>query len=260
MTPRPVEILGADVPSLARGLPGPGPLESGTLFLLGSRGGMRVAPDAGFTAVFGRNEAEVHVPVGAGDGAVSRRQGTISRVGGRWMIRNTGRLPLRLPGPQLVLSGHEEALADAYTPVFMRTAPRREHLLEVHVVGVAESVAAVADDAVTVGPRVWMLSDRERLVLTVLGQRYLRHERAAAPVTWKAVADELEELRPDEGWSAKRAEHVVATVRSRLARRVPGLTREEVGEPVGNTLNHHLLLELLATATLVPPDLALLEA
>ena len=39
---------------------------------------------------------------------------------------------------------------------------------------------------------------------------------------------------------------------------VPGLTREEVGEPVGNMLNHNLIGELLRTRTLVPPDLLVL--
>jgi hypothetical protein len=37
---------------------------------------------------------------------------------------------------------------------------------------------------------------------------------------------------------------------------VAGLTRDEVGEPVGNALNHNLITELLLTTTLVPPDLA----
>lgn len=40
---------------------------------------------------------------------------------------------------------------------------------------------------------------------------------------------------------------------------VEGLTREEVGEPVGNTLNHNLIMELLRSTTLVPSDLNLLE-
>lgn len=49
-------------------------------------------------------------------------------------------------------------------------------------------------------------------------------------------------------------------VRRRLARReVRGLTRDEVGEPVGNALNHNLLLELLLSTTLVPPDLRLVD-
>jgi hypothetical protein len=40
---------------------------------------------------------------------------------------------------------------------------------------------------------------------------------------------------------------------------VPGLTREEVGEPVGNALNDNLIRELVLSTTLVPPDLALLD-
>jgi hypothetical protein len=39
---------------------------------------------------------------------------------------------------------------------------------------------------------------------------------------------------------------------------VPGLTREEVGEPAGNMLNHNLIMELLRTITLMPQDLRLL--
>ena len=49
-------------------------------------------------------------------------------------------------------------------------------------------------------------------------------------------------------------------IRRRLTRAgVPGLTREEVGEPVGNMLNHNLITELLQTRTLVPPDVLLLD-
>ncbi|MFF3573845.1 hypothetical protein ACFYXQ_39445 [Nocardia jiangxiensis] len=47
------------------------------------------------------------------------------------------------------------------------------------------------------------------------------------------------------------------TVRNRLSRAgVAGLTRAEVGEPVGNALNHNLIQELLQTTTLAPFDLA----
>ncbi|MEE4598003.1 hypothetical protein V2J94_40110 [Streptomyces sp. DSM 41524] len=38
------------------------------------------------------------------------------------------------------------------------------------------------------------------------------------------------------------------------------LTREEVGEPVGNALNDHLIRALMMPTTLVPPDLALIDA
>jgi hypothetical protein len=98
------------------------------------------------------------------------------------------------------------------------------------------------------------------LVLVVLGQRYLRHEAHPAPLSWNQVAEQLAELQPQVGWTAKSAEHVVGAVRRRLARReVRGLTRDEVGEPVGNALNHNLLLELLLSTTLVPPDLRLVD-
>lgn len=49
-------------------------------------------------------------------------------------------------------------------------------------------------------------------------------------------------------------------VRNQLsAQGVYGLVREEVGEPVGNLLNHSLLTELVRSTTLVPPDLAQLD-
>ena len=55
-------------------------------------------------------------------------------------------------------------------------------------------------------------------------------------------------------------EHLVVAACTRLSRGgAPGLTREEVGEPVGNALNHNLLGELLLSTTLVPPDLARID-
>lgn len=54
---------------------------------------------------------------------------------------------------------------------------------------------------------------------------------------------------------------MVAAIRARLSREgVPGLVREEVGEPVGNALNDNLMRELVLSTTLVPPDLALIDA
>ena len=39
-----------------------------------------------------------------------------------------------------------------------------------------------------------------------------------------------------------------------------GVLRDDgIGEPVGNTLNHNLILALLETATLLPADLYLLD-
>ena len=106
----------------------------------------------------------------------------------------------------------------------------------------------------------WPLSTDERLVLVVLGQRYLRHVDHPQPLSWRQVADELDELFPGQGWTAKRAEHIGVAVRKRLsAAGVPGLTRDEVGDPVGNALNHNMLLELVSAAVLVPPDLRILD-
>jgi hypothetical protein len=81
------------------------------------------------------------------------------------------------------------------------------------------------------------------------------------PRTWRLTpaAEQLEDLEPSEGWTARKVEHTVTAVRTRLSKAgVPNLTREEVGEPVGNKLNDNLLRELLLSTTLVPPDLRLL--
>ena len=93
-------------------------------------------------------------------------------------------------------------------------------------------------------------------MLIVLGQRYLYQEPYPQPLTWQATTAQLDELQPDRQWRQRRVENLVLAVRLRLsAKGVPGLTREEVGEPVGNTLNHNLLVELLRSGTLGPPDL-----
>ena len=253
-----VQLLPAGTGSLARGLP---PAPAGTLFALGERGGIAVAPTARFSVIFGRNEPEVHVCVGAGDPGVSRQHGTLRHDGQRWAVRNTGHLPIRLPGSHLLLSGHEEPLAVAYTPLFIRSSRDREHLLEVRVTGPTPAEPSrVGNDDTTRRAALWELSQTERLVAVVLGQRYLRHEAFPQPLSWNQVAEQLGRLRPEEHWSAKRAEHVMTAVRQRLAgHRVPGLTRAEVGEPIGNTLNHNLMMELLLSTTLVPPDLRLLD-
>lgn len=229
------------------------------MFVLGERGGIRVSPTARFTVIFGRNEPEVHVCVGEHDLRVSRRQGQLSCDGKRWSVRNLGTVPIRFPGTQLLLSGQQEALPVAYTPLFIRTEPGREHVLEVRIAGAPTQPPTARHDQRTLLPATWELSERERLVLVVLGQRYLLHEPHPAPLSWTQVADQLRELQPDNGWTAKRAEHIVGAVRGRLAQRnVRGLTRDEVGEPVGNALNHNLLHELLLSTTLVPPDLRLI--
>ncbi|WP_279582175.1 hypothetical protein [Fodinicola feengrottensis] len=94
-----------------------------------------------------------------------------------------------------------------------------------------------------------------------MGQRYLRHEVHPRPLAWAEVASELNVLGAQENWGPKGVAHVVMNVRERLRKKgVPGLVRDEVGEPsVGNALNHNLLIELLLSATLVPTGLRLLD-
>lgn len=254
-----VGLLPGDIGSLSRTVP---PAPPGTLFVLGAGGGMRVAPDVDFLLLFGRNEPEVHVCVGAGDARVSRRQGVISRQATRWVLHNTGRLPIRFPGARLVLGGDQAELATGYTPLFV-VSPRQEHLLEVRISapgtgGAAQETQAHEQETHDVEHRE--LGPEEKLVLVCLAQRYLREDRYPQPLTWSQVAFELGGLQPEKSWTPKRAAHIVALVRKRLSRRnaVPGLLEEEVPPPVGNALNHNLITDLLITTTLVKDDLRLL--
>ncbi|WP_043627176.1 FHA domain-containing protein [Nonomuraea candida] len=238
------------------GLP---PAVPGTVYVRGAGGGIRVAPDAGFEVVFGRCEPDVHVCVGPDDPYVSRRHGVIRHEGGRWVLRNLGALPIRLPDGRMVLTGHEVALPVAYTPLFI-VGPEHEHLLEVRIVtGPPAPGAPARQEADTREPAGHPLSALERLVLVCLGRRYLRPEPWPQPLTWAQVADELGRLRPGEQWTAKRAAHIVTQTRKRLSARVPGLLEEEIPPPLGNTLNHNLITALLATATIGPSDLRLLD-
>ncbi|HEX6444406.1 MAG TPA: FHA domain-containing protein [Streptosporangiales bacterium] len=231
-----------------------------TLYALALTGGITVGPEEGCTIRFGRNRPDVDVCVGEDDRKVSRQQGTLTRENGRWWLRNTGRLPLRLPARLLFAEEEPLPLDEGYTPLFVRGSNNREHLLEVYVTGSDGTRPATRYRDVTDPPRTWRLTPDERLVLVALGQRYLLHHPRPHPLTWAQTAEILDDLYPDAGWTAKRVEHLVVAVRNRLSHSgVPGLTREEVGQPVGNTLNDNLIRELLLSTTLVPPDLDLLD-
>lgn len=254
-----VSLLPRDIGSLSRTVP---PGLPGTLHVLGANGGMSVAPDAGFTLLFGRNESDVHVCVGAGDTRVSRRQGLIVRESSNWVLHNTGGLPIRFPGSRLVLGGDRAHLNAGFTPLFV-VSSRREHLLEVRIsattqVGVASGRRAAHEEETRNEARE--LTPEEKLVLVCLAQRYLRLEPGPQPLAWAQVAFELGELQPERQWSPKAAAHIVAKVRKRLSKEygVAGLLEEEVPQPVGNALNHNLITDLLITTTIVRSDLSLL--
>lgn len=244
--------------SLVHGTPASVP---GTLHVRSVSGGVSVAPDPQRTLTFGRNRDEVEVCVGENDRRVSRRHGSLTRRDGGWWIHNAGRLPIQLPGSRLLFPDDEPALLpDGYTAAFIRGSRDRHHLLELFVAGERARTPVPQHDEVTSPPRLWRLTPLERTVLVALAQRYLLQEANPAPLSWNRIAALLTECAPQESWSAKRVEHVVGAVRSRLSRAgVPGLTREEVGEPVGNALNDNLVRELLLSTTLVPPDLALID-
>jgi hypothetical protein len=201
---------------------------------------MRISPYPGCRLVFGRNEPQVDVCVGADDPYVSREQGSVSHDGSRWVLRNLGRVPLRLPGSLLVRSGQSEVLPSAYAPLFV-VCPHREHLLELRI---ATAFASDTPDLATRQQLGWALNERERLVLASLGQRYLRHEADPRPLTWIEAGRELAERWPDEPWDPTRLARIVDKVRDRLG--VPGDSNEQ------------LLIALLASTTLVPTDLRLL--
>lgn len=103
-------------------------------------------------------------------------------------------------------------------------------------------------DQVALG-RIEPLSHRERLVLTVVAQRYLRLEADPHPVSRSAAARQLQGLLPDESWSEQQVSRVLNRVTQRSNVRGSGLERGDAG----------LATVLIAGAVLVPPDLRLLD-
>jgi hypothetical protein len=243
--------------SLARGVPASAP---GAISALAVTGGVTAAPADG-PIRFGRNRPDVDVCVGEDDLRVSRRHGQVTHEQGRWWVANLGRTPIRLPNSLML---HKDAdpvpLSIGYTPLFLRGSSSREHLLELYVTGPDGEQPVPLHGALTQPPTTWRLSAQERLALVVMGQRYLLHESHPQPLSRQRTAEQLAELQPEAKWTYKVVEHIVADVRARLsARGVFGLRKEDVDEPVGNSLTDNLLKELVASTTLVPPDLALLD-
>jgi hypothetical protein len=232
-----------------------------TIFALALTGGIAVPPRRGREIFFGRNRTDVHVCLGEDDPKVSRRHGMLVHHDDQWWVSNLGKLPIRLSGQRLLFPGEEDIpLTEGYTPLFLRGSRKREHLLELYVTGADGAKPIAKPEDLTQPPRVWRLQPDERLALIVLGQRYLSHEPYPQPLSRKQVFEQLDELQPTVGWTTKKVEHLVGEVRDRLSRAgVSGLLREEVGEPVGNSLNHKLIQELMFSTTLVPRDLALLD-
>jgi hypothetical protein len=259
MPEEPPTDLPANHHSLALGVPAS--VVPGVLHVLAATGGITVGSKQGRTVLFGRSRPDVHVCVGEDDMRMSREHGALTYRGDRWWISTLGRLPLRLPESRLLFRQDEPVpLPAGYTPLFVRGSHERLHLLEVHVQPRDGNRPLIDHHAPTRPPRTWHLTSVEKRVVVVLAQRYLLHEVHPIPLSWRQVAEHLNEIRPADDWNHKKVERVVAEVRNRLSGNgVSGLTREEVGEPIGNTLNHNLIRELMESTTLVPPDLRILD-
>jgi hypothetical protein len=243
--------------SLAHGVPQAVP---GAVHALALLGGYSVGPRESRVIYFGRNRPDVHVCIGEDDRQISRVQGDLTHWEGRWWLRNTGRRPIRLPKSRwLFVDEQPVPLADGYTPMVIPGSHEREHLLEVYVTGTDGNLPVSRHADETEPPQPYDLSDEERLILVVVGQRYLLHEPYPQPLTWLQAAQQLSELQ-GVPWTERKVAGRVAAVRERLSQ--AGLTRvvrAEVEEPIGNTLNDNLLQELLHSATIKPKDLAALD-
>ena len=225
--------------SLAHGVPCS---RTGTLHASSATCRITAAPAPGLVVRFGRGERpETDLRVGGDDRRVSRRQGELTFYGGRWWLRNTGQGPLRLPGGEpLCPLARPLPLADGYTPVFVRGSGYREYLVELYVSGGVSGARHARP--------LCRLSDDERLLLVVLGQRYLRCEPRPRPLPRRAALHQLRFLRPQTDWESPGIDARTASVAARLA--------AEAGTPASL---HDLLTALVTSATLVPTDLALLD-
>ncbi|WP_406633570.1 FHA domain-containing protein [Amycolatopsis sp. WGS_07] len=225
-----MRTLPAGHPSLALGFASP----PGTLVVLGRAGGVLVPPALRGPVTFGRNTAEVTVPLGEDDRRVSRCHGVLERHAGRWWVRATGKVPLRLPRSRLLFAGAAPVpLSTGYLPVYARGSGDREHVLEVRI----------ADGTSSPVPAARLRAD-ERLVLAMVARGFLRWEERPRAVPVPLAARRLSALDPAGGWTAEAVAGVLDAVRDRFR---PGAGDED------------LVAGLVAAAVLVPPDLALLS-
>ncbi|MFG2555544.1 FHA domain-containing protein [Streptomyces sp. NPDC048581] len=247
--------------SLARGV---APATPGTLHARTVTGEFSAPPHQGLTVRFGRGEKpEVDLGVGVDDLRVSRRHGELTYLQGLWWLRNTGQQLVRLPrGRMMHLTTEPIPLATGYTPLFVKGSGYREHLVELYVSGHDDQGPVSRRRAETVRPETWSLDDDERLLLVVLGQRYLLYEEDPRPLTYRQTAERLAYLRPDAKWNERRIEFRIEAVRRRLhgtGFKYPLLHDKAEGRPADNSLLHNLIRGLVESTTLVPPDLELME-
>ncbi|GHG98673.1 FHA domain-containing protein [Streptomyces lanatus] len=247
--------------SLARGV---APSPPGTLHARTVIDDLSAPPRPGRIVRFGRGAMpDVDLEVGVDDLRVSRRQGELTYHAGQWWLRNTGRQLVRLPrGRMMHLSTEPIPLATGYTPLFVKGSGFREHLVELYVTGRNDPWPVSDRYAGNERPVTWPLDDDERLLLVVLGRRYLLYEEDPRPLTYTEAAKELSYLHPEAGWNERRIEYRFEALRRRLDRTgfmYPLMRDKSQGCPGDSALLHNLLKGLVESTTLVPPDLELME-
>ncbi|WP_236791048.1 hypothetical protein [Amycolatopsis sp. GM8] len=235
------------------------PAPAGTLFVLGESGGYAAAPVEGRSLVLGRNSPDVHVTVGSLDWYVSREHATVRCVregaGVSWLLRNGGRLPIRIPDVVAVLQQHEATLPPGYTPLYIQGT--HLHVVEVLVSAGQRPGGPVRPET---GTRELGLpvTDRERLVLVALLRYVLARADNAHPLSWKETSRVLNEVPGQRGWTERKAENVVDGIRHKLTGLgIAGLTTDTAAP---EAIKGNLMRALLDSATLVPPDLRLLQS
>ncbi|MFI7449822.1 FHA domain-containing protein [Nonomuraea sp. NPDC049714] len=248
--------------SLAHGVD---PAVPGTLRARTVMGRITVPPQPGRHVRFGRDKRpNVDLSVGADDQSVSRLHAEVTYQDNLWWLHNVGRQLIRLPRGQLMhKSADPVPLAAGYTPLFIRGSGYRHHLVELHVMSPYGDVLKDLHEAETVPPKIWEISETERLLLVVLGQRYLLYEETPRPLTYNQAEARLAALRPAERWRAGIIENRVEAIRYRLHEAgFPYPLRHDPseGRPYDNNLLHNLLKGMVESTTLVPPDLDLLES
>jgi hypothetical protein len=252
--------LGHMTPSLVRqeplfaGVAAP----AGTLFVLGDAGGYASAAVSGRQLVVGRNTPDVHVAIGREDAYVSREHATLRCVeygaGTRWVLRNGGTLPIRMPDTAPLLRAHEAALPIGYTPLYIQG--NQLHVVEVLVSDGQRRRGAVRPDTSTGNLRL-PLTRREWLVLVAMFRDVLAREDQARPLSWNETGRLLNTVPGQSGWNDRKAENVVDGIRQRLtAAGIDRLTRETAP---ADTLKENLQRVLIDTGTLLPEDLTVLQ-
>src|SRR4051812_31470830 len=159
----------------------PLPPAPGTAFVHAVGDAVTMPPKEGRELIFGRNRPEVHLCVGEDDLTVSRKHGTLTNSEGRWWLRNTGILAIRI-GESRLLTAHDEAvpLEEGYTSLVIEGSRGRLHLIEVLVVGPEAGTTPRHGDQ-TRPVRAWDLPPGGRPAVGVPGPAHPRHPPRAPP-------------------------------------------------------------------------------